>query len=73
MYFCVGPQTVDLYILVMFLRKYEYPKKAPPSFYQVTNNSKERPDVWIDSPEKLAFLYCLLVYRLFLAKPTLYS
>lgn len=32
-------------------RKNEYPKKAP-SFYEVTNNSKERPDVWIESPEK---------------------
>ncbi|EXC31206.1 DNA ligase 4 [Morus notabilis] len=39
-----------------FFRKYEYPKKAPPSFYQVTNNSKERPDVWIDSPEKSIIL-----------------
>lgn len=36
----------------MLCRKYEYPKKTAPSFYQVTNNSKERPDVWIDSPEK---------------------
>ncbi|XP_021893120.1 DNA ligase 4, partial [Carica papaya] len=35
-----------------YFRKYEYPKKAAPSFYQVTNHSKERPDVWIDSPEK---------------------
>ncbi|KAL3533277.1 hypothetical protein ACH5RR_006798, partial [Cinchona calisaya] len=35
-----------------YFRKYDYPKKAAPSFYQVTNNSKERPDVWIDSPEK---------------------
>ncbi|KAL6977871.1 DNA ligase (ATP) [Sarracenia purpurea var. burkii] len=35
-----------------FFRKNEYPKKAPPSFYEVTNNSKERPDVWIESPEK---------------------
>ncbi|KAL6559046.1 DNA ligase (ATP) [Orobanche hederae] len=35
-----------------YLRKFEYPKKAPPSFYQVTNNSKERPDVWVESPEK---------------------
>lgn len=37
-------------------RKYEYPKRAPPSFYQVTNNSKERPDVWIESPEKSIIL-----------------
>ncbi|WMV37125.1 hypothetical protein MTR67_030510 [Solanum verrucosum] len=28
-------------------RKYEYPKQAPPTFYQVTNNAKERPDVSI--------------------------
>ncbi|KAL0410270.1 UNVERIFIED_CONTAM: DNA ligase 4 [Sesamum latifolium] len=35
-----------------YLRKYEYPKKPTPSFYQVTNNSKERPDVWVESPEK---------------------
>uniref|UniRef100_A0A0D9W947 DNA ligase n=1 Tax=Leersia perrieri TaxID=77586 RepID=A0A0D9W947_9ORYZ len=32
-------------------RKYEYPKK-PPRFYEVTNHSKERPDVWIESPDK---------------------
>ncbi|KAF3452747.1 hypothetical protein FNV43_RR03180 [Rhamnella rubrinervis] len=37
-------------------RKYDYPKKAPPSFYHVTNHSKERPDVWIDSPEKSIIL-----------------
>ncbi|CAK9179014.1 unnamed protein product [Ilex paraguariensis] len=37
-------------------RKNEHPKKAPPSFYQVTNNSKERPDVWVDSPEKSIIL-----------------
>lgn len=35
-----------------YFRKYEYPKKAAPSYYEVTNNSKERPDVWVDSPEK---------------------
>uniref|UniRef100_A0A0A9BLA4 DNA ligase IV n=1 Tax=Arundo donax TaxID=35708 RepID=A0A0A9BLA4_ARUDO len=34
-----------------YFRKNEYPKKAP-RFYEVTNNSKERPDVWIDSPDK---------------------
>ncbi|KAH9805708.1 DNA ligase 4 [Citrus sinensis] len=39
-----------------YFRKYEYPKRAPPSFYQVTNNSKERPDVWIESPEKSIIL-----------------
>ncbi|XP_034199530.1 DNA ligase 4 isoform X1 [Prunus dulcis] len=39
-----------------YLRKYEYLKKAPPSFYQVTNNSKERPDVWVESPEKSIIL-----------------
>ncbi|KAG1326863.1 DNA ligase 4 [Cocos nucifera] len=36
-------------------RKNEYPKKVPP-FYEVTNNSKERPDVWIDSPDKSVIL-----------------
>lgn len=35
-----------------YLRKYEYPKKSAPSFYQVTNHSKERPDVWVESPER---------------------
>lgn len=35
-----------------YFRKYEYPKKAAPSFYKVTNHSKERPDVWVESPEK---------------------
>ncbi|XP_030510278.1 DNA ligase 4 [Cannabis sativa] len=39
-----------------YFRKYDYPKKAPPNFYHVTNNSKERPDVWIDSPEKSIIL-----------------
>ncbi|XAR63749.1 DNA ligase (ATP) [Bertholletia excelsa] len=39
-----------------YFRKNEYPKKAPPSYYQVTNNSKERPDVWIESPEKSIML-----------------
>ncbi|KAJ9141313.1 hypothetical protein P3X46_031861 [Hevea brasiliensis] len=39
-----------------YFRKYEYPKKGPPSFYHVTNNSKERPDVWIESPEKSIIL-----------------
>lgn len=39
-----------------YFRKYDYPKKGPPNFYQVTNSSKERPDVWIDSPEKSIIL-----------------
>ncbi|XP_004297907.1 PREDICTED: DNA ligase 4 [Fragaria vesca subsp. vesca] len=39
-----------------YLRKYDYPKKAPPSFYEVTNHSKERPDVWVESPEKSIIL-----------------
>ncbi|XP_019417212.1 PREDICTED: DNA ligase 4 isoform X1 [Lupinus angustifolius] len=39
-----------------YFSKYEYPKKRPPSFYQVTNHSKERPDVWVDSPEKSVIL-----------------
>lgn len=39
-----------------FFRRNEQPKKAPPSFYAVTNNSKERPDVWIDNPEKSIIL-----------------
>lgn len=39
-----------------FFRKNEYPKKGAPSYYKVTNNSKERPDVWIDSPEKSIIL-----------------
>ncbi|RLM73698.1 putative DNA ligase 4 [Panicum miliaceum] len=34
-----------------YFRKNEYPKK-PPKFYEVTNDSKERPDVWIESPDK---------------------
>ncbi|VAH35972.1 unnamed protein product [Triticum turgidum subsp. durum] len=31
------------------------PKKTP-RFYEVTNNSKERPDVWIESPDKSVIL-----------------
>ncbi|MCL7033412.1 hypothetical protein MKW94_001154 [Papaver nudicaule] len=38
-----------------YLRKNEYPKKTP-SFYELTNHSKERPDVWVDSPEKSIIL-----------------
>ncbi|KAF8670272.1 hypothetical protein HU200_050807 [Digitaria exilis] len=34
-----------------YFMKNEYPKKQP-KFYEVTNNSKERPDVWIESPDK---------------------
>ncbi|ONK74982.1 uncharacterized protein A4U43_C03F12090 [Asparagus officinalis] len=36
-------------------RKNEYPK-SPPRFYEVTSHSKERPDVWIDSPDKSIIL-----------------
>ncbi|XP_010046928.2 DNA ligase 4 isoform X1 [Eucalyptus grandis] len=39
-----------------YFRKYEFPKQSPPSFYQVTNHSKERPDVWVESPEKSIIL-----------------
>ncbi|KAF9612970.1 hypothetical protein IFM89_004673 [Coptis chinensis] len=38
-----------------YFRKNEYPKRTP-SFYEVTNNSKERPEVWIESPEKSIIL-----------------
>ncbi|KAF6155628.1 hypothetical protein GIB67_034723 [Kingdonia uniflora] len=38
-----------------YFRKNEYPKKTP-SYYEVTNSSKERPDVWIESPEKSIIL-----------------
>jgi len=48
-------RTLPLFSFYLSFRKNEHPKKAPPSFYQVTNHSKERPDVWIDSPEKSVF------------------
>ncbi|KAG6469754.1 hypothetical protein ZIOFF_070685 [Zingiber officinale] len=38
-----------------YFRKNEYPKSAP-HCYVVTNNSKERPDVWIESPDKSVIL-----------------
>ncbi|KAF6173895.1 hypothetical protein GIB67_039846 [Kingdonia uniflora] len=38
-----------------YFRKNEYPKKTP-SYYEVTNCSKERPDVWIESPKKSIIL-----------------
>ncbi|XP_073003706.1 putative DNA ligase 4 [Typha latifolia] len=37
--------------LTPYFRKNDNPRKAP-RFYEVTNNSKERPDVWIESPDK---------------------
>ncbi|KAK4775383.1 hypothetical protein SAY86_010318 [Trapa natans] len=39
-----------------YLRKYEYPRKGTPSFYQVTDHVRERPDVWVESPEKSIIL-----------------
>ncbi|KAJ6836646.1 DNA ligase 4 [Iris pallida] len=38
-----------------YFRKNENPKRAP-RCYEVTNYSKERPDVWIDSPDKSVIL-----------------
>lgn len=37
----------------------------PPAFYVVTNVANERPDVWIDQPEKWVahFFTCPLVYQ----------
>ncbi|KOM39864.1 hypothetical protein LR48_Vigan04g006200 [Vigna angularis] len=54
----LSDEELDVVItkLKPYFRKYEYPKKRPPSFYQVTNHSKERPDVWVDSPEKSIIL-----------------
>ncbi|OAY80518.1 DNA ligase 4 [Ananas comosus] len=34
-----------------YFRKNDNPRQAP-RFYEVTNNAKERPDVWIESPDK---------------------
>jgi hypothetical protein len=42
---------VLLYISYAGYRRHESNSKVP-SFYTVTNNAKERPDVWIDRPEK---------------------
>uniref|UniRef100_A0A1D1Z6M6 DNA ligase 4 n=2 Tax=Anthurium amnicola TaxID=1678845 RepID=A0A1D1Z6M6_9ARAE len=36
-------------------RRNEYPRKSP-RFYEVTYNAKERPDVWVDSPDKSIIL-----------------
>lgn len=49
---CVMVAYLKLYVH----RKNEYPKKVP-HFYEVTNNSKERPDVWIDSPDKFVTFF----------------
>ncbi|KAJ3698473.1 hypothetical protein LUZ61_002178 [Rhynchospora tenuis] len=50
-----GLSDEELNTLVNKLKPYfmknEYPKRTP-RFYEVTNNSKERPDVWIESPDK---------------------
>eukprot|EP00252_Welwitschia_mirabilis_P019931 TRINITY_DN4748_c0_g2_i1.p1 TRINITY_DN4748_c0_g2~~TRINITY_DN4748_c0_g2_i1.p1 ORF type:complete len:1164 (+),score=257.65 TRINITY_DN4748_c0_g2_i1:141-3632(+) len=45
-------------ILVNKLKPYfrRNDKQCVPSFYTATNNSKERPDVWIDRPEKSVIL-----------------
>ncbi|XP_020593800.1 DNA ligase 4 [Phalaenopsis equestris] len=54
-----GLTDEDLDVLITklkpHLRKNEYPKRSPP-FYEVTNNSKERPDVWVESPDKSVIL-----------------
>ncbi|KAI0497035.1 hypothetical protein KFK09_023363 [Dendrobium nobile] len=54
-----GLSDDDLDILITrlkpYLRKNEYPKRVP-HFYEVTNNSKERPDVWVESPDKSVIL-----------------
>lgn len=53
-----GLSDDELEAVVTKLKPYfrKYPKTSPPSFYQVTNHSKERPDVWVDSPEKSIIL-----------------
>jgi ATP-dependent DNA ligase len=33
----------------------------PPSFYVVTNAAKERPDVWIEQPEKWVTFFTFLI------------
>ncbi|MQL70275.1 hypothetical protein Taro_002562, partial [Colocasia esculenta] len=38
-----------------YFRRNENPKKAP-RFYEVTYNAKERPDVWVESPDKSVIL-----------------
>ncbi|EFJ24951.1 hypothetical protein SELMODRAFT_414166 [Selaginella moellendorffii] len=38
-----------------YFRKYDKNTK-PPSYYVVTNNAKERPDVWIEQPDKSVLL-----------------
>jgi hypothetical protein len=48
---CFTPFLISHIVLFVMVRKNEYPKKAP-RFYEVSNNSKERPDVWIESPDK---------------------
>lgn len=56
-FFSLWSSIENKWIDLNFLfRKYEFPKKSPPSFFQVTNHSKERPDVWVESPEKLVIL-----------------
>ncbi|KAJ6808321.1 DNA ligase 4 [Iris pallida] len=54
-----GLSDEDLHALIAklkpYFRKNEYPKRAP-RCYEVTNNSKERPDVWIDTPDKSVIL-----------------
>ncbi|XP_078439017.1 DNA ligase IV [Wolffia australiana] len=38
-----------------FFRRNEYPKKAP-HFFDVTYHAKERPDVWVESPDRSVIL-----------------
>ncbi|XP_045789619.1 DNA ligase 4 isoform X2 [Trifolium pratense] len=53
-----GLSDDELEAVITKLKPYfrKYPKKMQPSFYQVTHHSKERPDVWVDSPEKSIIL-----------------
>lgn len=53
--------TFPDYIIVLLECRQNKKDDKPPSFYVVTNAAKERPDVWIEQPEKWVIFFTFLI------------
>lgn len=54
--------TFPDYTIVLLECRQNKKNDKPPSFYVVTNAAKERPDVWIDQPEKWVTFFTFLIF-----------